>query len=280
MATPIFPVYEDPTKPKPGPRSDTPRNFVQTPAAGSGQNAGVASNPTATSGSIPARNPFVLLNSGAAPAANGGNPPTNAGGELWPNVQRPQRAGGELWPDARQPITNAPITINVGGAPAAGSGAAPTTPAGAPAQPQAAPTTSAQGAAPVQPAPPQPLGTPGPANLPGATPPQPGVPQTIKFARQPLPTEAALYPAGTIFESPMGTFTKLPDGQLSPVTLSGPGQAAVQAAKIDAVKRFGYHPLAGDANAPPPPAEPGRRDFNPYTGHWTQLDDDLMSGGF
>ncbi len=145
-----------------------------------------------------------------------------------------------------------------------------------PAPPSAGPALPLAGAATPRPAMPQqsqPTPRPqAPANM--ATAPmaptptgQPSMGSTPVFSMERVPTaaERAELPQGVQIQTPFGMVDN--QGNLTP---SPEGAAKYQEAVVAKRRKFGPHPFAGDAGAPQPPVELGRRSINPFTGQWLE----------
>lgn len=86
----------------------------------------------------------------------------------------------------------------------------------------------------------------------------------FRMDRLPTAADRVSMPPGVMIETPYGVMSA--DGRLQMT----PEQAvAYQTATVQARRDFGPHPWAGDPNAPPPPVQPGRASFNPFTGQWS-----------
>lgn len=186
--------------------------------------------------------------------------------------QAPKVSGGAPQPSKPNTTVNPPAAASgpVGrpsspAPPFAGS-AGPALPASTPQAARPAATPSSGAGTPATPAPSQPA-TPQPATGPG----QPAQPTSIgpSFQLQldhvPSRAELAEVPPGVKVTTPYGEVDAT--GKL---TLSEQGKVQYQQAMLKKQKEYGFHPFAGDPNAPPPPVKLGRPSFNPFTWRWTK----------
>lgn len=172
-----------------------------------------------------------------------GTPPGPRPGTMAPPTRPGPPAGGR--PAAPPP---SPIAVPNPFAPAqppAESTKTPMRPAGGP------PSATGQPAAPM--APPQTMLT--------------RVPTTEEFAA--LQGQQIMTPWGPVIGDEAGR---------PKLVLDENGRAAYQQAKVSTLQRYGAIPgWAQTPGAQPPPVEVGRANFNPFTGQWTGVDDDLDS---
>jgi len=88
--------------------------------------------------------------------------------------------------------------------------------------------------------------------------------------RVPAPGEAATLPAGAQVQTPVGTFTRDTTGSGS-VALSPEGQQKYKESVVKLRKKMGPTPKAMTLpGAPELPAEPGKHNFNPWSGQFTR----------
>lgn len=111
---------------------------------------------------------------------------------------------------------------------------------------------------------PLPLPEPYEARRPDPTPTAP----VYRLPRPPLPHELQSLPPGAVLETPLGRVEKDTSGR-TVVTLSERGQAAMQAARRKAAARFGPHPFRMTEGSPELPVEPGKPNYNPFSGQWS-----------
>lgn len=103
----------------------------------------------------------------------------------------------------------------------------------------------------------------------------PEKPMRIQMNRMPQGHEMASLTKGSIVNTPYGDVTKDGTGQVS-VTFSPLMQEKLRQRRKVEVKMFGEFPGSTDPNSPPPPINPGRRSFNPFTGNFVNNENSVL----
>jgi hypothetical protein len=206
---------------------------------------------------------------GAPPPTAGSLTPAPAGG-MTTGQPRPSSAPEPLrapstpgpQPGTAAPRLVAPPGVNTGGQPGRPPAPSPMpSPLGAPA---AAPVRSA--APPV--APPIPAAPAGGVQ-PAATPAAPVAPAVLQTTRVPTAAEFSQLGPGATAQTPWGQVVPKADGRPQ-LVLDEAGKAAYVQARTQALARYGAAPSwASGPGMPPPPVEPGRANFNVFTGQWS-----------
>lgn len=252
-----------------GPR--TGGGFQAPPGVSTGQPAG-APAPPSIRGQKPGEGSILSqITPAPAPAAPTAAPgfqaPKASSGGLSTAPEAPRTAGTPgPQPGTPAPRLAAPPGVNTGGQP--GRPPAPS--------PMPSPMRAPAAASPVRAATP-PVAPPIPAAPAGgvqpATAPQvgapPAAPAVLQTTRVPTKDEFAAMGPGATAQTPFGPVVPKENGDPQ-LVLDEAGKAAYVQARAQALARYGPMPaFASGPGMPPPPVEPGRSNFNPFSGVWS-----------